>query len=720
MIQSECANMDLEGQCKAVLPFLALFPSITVPPSLSNVNDCREMSSYFSNGVLLFDALSVVAPSYFHSSISREHPKDNYILKQSNLRKLLQNLQTYLRVEHGKKVCFPTTEDTLQDFILKIAKVQHWDSILFLLEVVAAAAVTCDQKAIFVGRVREMSNEHQLILKDLIQRGKAHLQDDDDKADTTASGMEPDGSKDLLSRESQDASDNFVSSHLHHHKEHRRHSVDSESEITEMITEDDGASKGGNYTIQADKELIKQLQNELSNLHKLYTTKENEMALQQQRENELSSKLYELSARHKADMMQAESLVLVRERQVSEEYESKMAELEKTLKKCQASLTENNKCKEQMDEMRDEMDVLKHTRDKAIQTEQRLLRLKEKLQNLQDVGECLKREEQAHSETIEKCIRLESEIATLQPLRRQLDDYKGRLVDVEIKLAEFQQDNATLRQKHDLLYQENAALKRQTCQQKEEELALRRQLAANDPGVSLHDDFTSAIGVGLSEFNPELKDILARLRSENEQLKIFAGENAHVQKMKDELEASRLLSQKLKEQHLSNKLALEESMGRENELRQQLTEAIYREEVLKTEILSLHTQFAESEKTEKMSEATHISNGEFLNRLQHQKDEAGREKNEIIKGASQTSLDLQQQHKSNVEEMQFQHQLRIDEILMKNEEDRKFLIKTCKNLMNMCLTDEGHRLKEMETLCREIEKQNEVKLDLMKKNRLMG
>ena len=54
------------------------------------------------------------------------------------------------------------------------------------------------------------------------------------------------------------------------------------------------------------------------------------------------------------------------------------------------------------------------------------------------------------------------------PIRRQLDDYKGRLVEVEIKLAEYEQDNKILRQKYDHLYHENAVLQRGTHQQKEE------------------------------------------------------------------------------------------------------------------------------------------------------------------------------------------------------------------------------------------------------------
>ena len=273
-----------------------------------------------------------------------------------------------------------------------------------------------------------------------------------------------------------------------------------------------------------------------------------------------------------------------------------------------------------MDLLRDEIDILKHANEKAIHTEEHLKRLKVKLESLIDVSECLKREEKAHSETVDKCIRLESEIVVLQPLRRQLDDYKGRLVEVEIKLAEYEQDNKILRQTYDHLYHENAVLQRGTHQQKEEELLLRRQLEA-DHSEQL-DDFPS-IGVGLSELNPELKAELTRLRSENEQLKVFASkrDNDNVQQMEEKLEDLNLLSTQWKEKYLSTKLSLDESIDREKEFHQQLLDAISREEELKKEHFVSHQQF-ELEKVALLKEAidsrTKLEN-DLMNQLSSEK-----------------------------------------------------------------------------------------------------
>ena len=376
-----------------------------------------------------------------------------------------------------------------------------------------------------------------------------------------------------------------------------------------------------------------------------------------------------------------------------------------------------------MDLLRDEIDILKHANEKAIHTEEHLKRLKVKLESLIDVSECLKREEKAHSETVDKCIRLESEIVVLQPLRRQLDDYKGRLVEVEIKLAEYEQDNKILRQTYDHLYHENAVLQRGTHQQKEEELLLRRQLEA-DHSEQL-DDFPS-IGVGLSELNPELKAELTRLRSENEQLKVFASkrDNDNVQQMEEKLEDLNLLSTQWKEKYLSTKLSLDESIDREKEFHQQLLDAISREEELKKELFVSHQQF-ELEKVALLKEAidsrTKLEN-DLMNqlsseksRLQGQVDEAIREKIENDQKASSLLHDLQLKNEAEIEYLRLQHQQKIDEILKTNEDDRRSLIDKGKHLIKKKLSDHELKLKEVEMKLRDMEEQCEEKMDLMKK-----
>ena len=729
MTLSEHADMDLE-KCKVIHPFLALFPSVTVSPFLSSNN--REIISYLSNGVLLFDALSDLAPSYFDSSSITREPKNNYILKQSNIRKLLRNLQTYLRVEREKMICFPN--ENLQEFIINIAKDQFWNNILFLLELVTAIAVTSDQRTIFVGRVREMPTSHQLILKDLIQQGLTHLQDCHIHDDIIDYESQQEGEEEVeTAHDANDSSNTSVSVHPFQH--HRSHSIDSEFEITETIVDEasincpvlvEGPSLSSFLDIthrDEPKEYIQQLEDKFAHLRELYANMEKEMTRQQQRENELCSKLSEISARHKADLMQAESMVIARERQLSEDYEVKMADLERALKNAQASAVESYDYKQQVYALKDELDVLKHAREKAIQCEEHVQRLKEKLESLQDVNECLKREENAHSQTIEKCLRLENEIASLLPLRRQLEDYKNRLVEVEIKLAEHEQENTTWSRKYDLLCRENATLMRGSSQLKEEELSLRRQLAS---GPNDYLCTANGIGVGVTELNPELKAELTRLRKENEQLKDFASkrENDHVKKMEDKIEDLNRLSQKLKEQYLQNKRALEESIEREKEKHLQLTDTLCREEALKTELITLQLQYELEKKTliqEGIQAKTKLEE-EFLSRLsseqhrfQAQIEEITREKNEIEQYTLAALRDSEQQHESDLEKLRIQHQQKIDTILKNNEDDRTSLMEKGKQHIKKQSSEYKLKIQEMELKCQNVEEKCEEKLASMKR-----
>jgi len=194
------SNMDNEHT--AILSFLELFPSVTIPPSLSNDSTEEDLATYLHNGVILFDALSDIAPYYFDSSSITRDPKDNYILKQSNLRKLLRNLRIFVRDEQRKKILLPT--DDTQHLISTIVKDRQWESILFLLELIAATAVTCDQRATFVGGIRGMTSNIQLILKDLIKRGLDHLQEfekseDDEPVDDLSQDFKEDATIGLQS-----------------------------------------------------------------------------------------------------------------------------------------------------------------------------------------------------------------------------------------------------------------------------------------------------------------------------------------------------------------------------------------------------------------------------------------------------------------------------------------------------------------------------------------
>ena len=102
---------------------------------------------------------------------------DNWALKGSNLRKLLRNLETYFHEGLKKDADFAAHAAALNS----IARTGDHTAIADLVELVAAAAVTCENRGEFVGRIMNMTPENQLYMKDILEQSLSRLSDYDDE-----------------------------------------------------------------------------------------------------------------------------------------------------------------------------------------------------------------------------------------------------------------------------------------------------------------------------------------------------------------------------------------------------------------------------------------------------------------------------------------------------------------------------------------------------------
>jgi protein HOOK3 len=110
---------------------------------------------------------------------------DNWVLKNSNLRKLLRNLEHYYHDALRKDADFDNIDQTA---IAKQADSVHLTS---LVQLVAAAAVTCPQKADHVRRIMQMTPDNQVAMKGILESSLRRLTDySDDADDDDASGEE--------------------------------------------------------------------------------------------------------------------------------------------------------------------------------------------------------------------------------------------------------------------------------------------------------------------------------------------------------------------------------------------------------------------------------------------------------------------------------------------------------------------------------------------------
>ena len=93
-----------------------------------------------------------------------------------------------------------------------------------------------------------------------------------------------------------------------------------------------------------------------------------------------------------------------------------------------------------------------------------------------DAKEALTRAEEAHGAAVARGLELENELKVLQPLRRQLEDYKTRAVDAEVKLAESQEELQNLQRLSSELTGMNKELKQGVMIHQSETEGLRKRL----------------------------------------------------------------------------------------------------------------------------------------------------------------------------------------------------------------------------------------------------
>ena len=247
--------------------------------------------------------------------------------------------------------------------------------------------------------------------------------------------------------------------------------------------EDDSAANGGNSsakhsrtsydhsttTSTAAMEEIQDLKGKLE-----FVGKELEVA--RQREADLGSQLEDIESKHRAEKMKIEAHSIAREKDISDQYSEELIALRREVEELRHCRKDAADAREELDALRDEVDVLNHTKERLASTEEQFRKCREKLERMGDAKEALTRAEEAHGAAIARGLELENELKSLQPLRRQLEDYRTRAVDAEVKLAECQEELQNLQKISSELTGMNKELKQGVMIHQSETEGLRKRL----------------------------------------------------------------------------------------------------------------------------------------------------------------------------------------------------------------------------------------------------
>jgi DNA repair exonuclease SbcCD ATPase subunit len=294
------------------------------------------------------------------------------------------------------------------------------------------------------------------------------------------------------------------------------------------------------------------------------------------READLAIKLQELEMTVRRNMIKIESSSLRTIEEADAAHRKEIEELRYELHVLQDIQDREQMAQRQLTKLKDEIDLMQNAKEKLAETEEKYRKCRERLEKLADVKECLKREEEAHSASVSECLRLEAEIKSLAPLRRQLEEYKVRAVDAEVKLVECQEDLKRLKILSRNLNNTQEDLLGGTRVLQEEAEALRRKVTSDDKVASC-----PSIDEGISELNPVVMEELLRLRNENEQLREFAEKRSedNVQRLEERLDDINRLSDRFRDQYLTTKqqlertcVELEQTRESEEDLKEELAE----------------------------------------------------------------------------------------------------------------------------------------------------
>lgn len=620
-------------------------------------------------------------------------------------------------------------------------KCEGRDSRLAILKSLLCHAIGqfCDNRSTFIGRIMALSKNVQERLMQLIQEGSVV------KIDHSRSFSHPDESylddlgidddnESLLDNEFEDqekeniAASPFMSGGKNNSSFRSPFSTNQSPLATYTNRLSNSFSKDWKRqslasisgTPKADNAKLVALERDIISLKQTNDKLGNQIEEIHGREVELITRMEEKEALHRAELLKTESEALSKAMEMQEHYQGKVSDLEHSLAKAAKAAEEAVVSKEQVASLKDEVDVLQHSNARLLPMEEQLQRMKTKLEHLSDVNEVLTREEKAHSESVSKCLELEKELAMLQPLKRQLEEYKSRAADAEVRFVDYERDISKLKKASENFSQMNKELQDCSIRQQAESDNLRRRLEAEC--TDSRDDQLSGVGGGISELNPELKEELLRLRSENSRLKKFAAkrEEDSVQMMEERLDDAGRLSTRFQDQYLCTKNTLDDvkdqlqqSLEREQSLKDELSVAEDKcadlDNTLKTERLSSGEKLLDAERTlqstkrdmmEKFRQQSESIEKEYEAKVVKEREDGerkcirlAREKEQLETDYQKKILDIQYDSESTLQSqlrkwakqmdsVKNEHKKQLEEVTLKSKTEREELISKGKQVLN--------------------------------------
>lgn len=434
--------------------------------------------------LILCSSFSFSAPDHFDPTTIARHLGDNWALKSSNLRKLVRNLEWYYHEDLKKDANFSEITADLGN----IARSSDATAIAGLVELVAAAAVTCELKGEFVGRIMGMSQDGQVQMKGIIESSLQRLEeydggDEEGEDNELIFGDTGGGGSDEKNDDDEDAA-LFGANHL--------------------------KSAGGGGSGDMDKE---ELETQLVETRRELAQQKSQLAEIREDAEKAQSKLRALVEDLQDRLAHRQDELITAE----EELRTATTELDDAKNRI-------HDLEEEKAQIEDDLDVATAKATQLHKAEATVIAYKKKLEGVGVINQQMTDLEDQAAGYLRQIMDLESEVKKTQTLQKQVDALQMKLVTLEQERSDKSdslQNTATeIAELKSLLSSAEKAKKMYESELKE----LRAQQAAAEP----EDDGPAVQGFEAQapQLSKEQKEKMVRLEYENK-------------KLKEELEASK-------------------------------------------------------------------------------------------------------------------------------------------------------------------------------------
>uniref|UniRef100_K7F844 Hook microtubule tethering protein 1 n=1 Tax=Pelodiscus sinensis TaxID=13735 RepID=K7F844_PELSI len=501
---------------------------------------CKDVQD-LTNGVAMAQVLHQIDVAWFDESwLSRikEDVGDNWRIKASNLKKVLQGIMDYYHEFLGQQI----SEDLLPD-LNQISEHSDTTELGRLLQLILGCAVNCEKKQEHIQNIMTLEESVQHVVMAAIQELM---------------------SKEILSSVTSDTAGE-MEQQMKKALEDLQEALAEKEELKQRCQELDlqvAALQDEKNSLMSENEVMNdrldQLDGSLDDPNSVVTKKYFHAQLQLE---QLQEENFRLEA-------------------AKDDYRVHCEDLEKQLIELQHRNDELTCLAEESRALKDEIDVLRTFADKANKLESTVEVYRKKLEDLNDFRRQVKSLQDTNMMYMHNTVSLEEELKKANAARAQLETYKRQVQELHNRLSEESKRADTLafelkrlEEKHEALVKEKERIivQRDALKETNEELrcSQMQQDHLNQTGTFLRLFYASAVksheNLAAEILPVEYREMFIRLQHENKMLLLQqeGSENERIVELQEQLE---------QKHRMVNELETEKRLGNERigELQQQI------------------------------------------------------------------------------------------------------------------------------------------------------